>query len=214
MEKYFDTRLNLEFRRDADAVWRLVASDILRKLRVKIHSVLDLGAGYGNFINQVGAETRWAADIWSGMREHLAPKVRSAVGDIRNPITEIPRDYFDLCFLSNVLEHFSIEDAALVLKNAHAYLKSGGHIAILQPNFTYCYKNYFDDYTHKTVFTAEGLRNFLMDNGFYIVDCQPRYLPFSFKSKFPRPLWMVALYLRLPWKPLAAQMLLIAKKNA
>jgi hypothetical protein len=115
--------------------------------------------------------------------------------------------------MSNVMEHFSVEDGTRILENVRGYLKKDGHVAFLQPNFTYCARNYFDDYTHKTIYTAEGFLNFLQDRGFKVVTCIPRYLPFSFKSRLPRPLWLIRLYLRLPVKPLAAQMLVIVKQG-
>jgi SAM-dependent methyltransferase len=172
-----------------------------------------LGAGYGGFINEVKAEERWAADLWPGLQKNLQDSVRGVVGDITLELSGIPKNHFSLCFMSNVLEHFYVEDAEKILSHVDRYLEPSGHLVILQPNFTYCSKKYFDDYTHRTIFTAEGICNFLLDHGFSIELALPRYLPFSFKSRLPRPTWAVALYLRLPWKPLAAQMLVIAKKK-
>lgn len=211
MEKYFDTRLNPESRRGAGMVWGLVAKDILSHFPTKISSVLDLGAGYGDFINEVPVPQKWAVDLWPGLREKLKPGIQSVISDITAPVPGLPENHFDLCFMSNVLEHFVIEDALKVLENARRHSKVGAYLVLLQPNFTYCSRTYFDDYTHKTIFTAEGLSNLLLDNGFELVAVKPRYLPFSFKSRLPHPRWIVWLYLQLPWKPLAAQMLIIAK---
>lgn len=211
MEKYFDTRLSPSHRQGAAMVWGLVSKDIQSMLPAKPQHALDLGAGYGDFINEFDAPEKWAADLWPGMKQSLKPGIRAITADITNPIEGLPQDHFDLCFMSNVLEHFTVEDALKILWNVRRYCKNGAHLVLLQPNFTYCSKHYFDDYTHKTIFTAEGLSNFLLDNGFELVRVEPRYLPFSFKSRLPRPRWMVWLYLQLPWKPLAAQMLLIAR---
>lgn len=210
MEKYFDTRLDLAVRKGADRVWQMVGADIRRRIS-PVSRVLDMGAGYGDFANQFVAEEKWAMDQWEGMKGYLAPSVRPVVGDIRLPSAAIPVAHFDLVFMSNVLEHFVIEDAEAVLKAARAYAKPGAYLVILQPNFRYCSRTYFDDYTHKTIFTAEGLSNFLLDQGFTLERVFPRYLPFSFKSRIPRPDWAVKLYLASSWKPLAAQMLLIAR---
>ncbi len=213
MEKYFDTRLNQDFRKGASDIWRLVAADLLKKIPAKCDRVLDLGAGYGDFINQVNAPEKWAADLWPGLERNITNDVRAVIGDITTPIDTLPQNHFDLCFMSNVLEHFTIDDAQKILDHTTSYLKKDGYIALLQPNFKYCSKVYYDDYTHKTIFTAEGLCNFLLDNDYEILSCQPRYLPYSFKSRLPRPLWAVKLYLQSPWKPLAAQMLILARKN-
>lgn len=213
MEKYFDSRLNQDFRKGAADVWRLVAEHVVQLTGTAPRSVLDLGAGYGDFINQVKAEDKWAVDQWPRFREHLNTDVKGIVGDIRETVPGLPTGHFDLVFMSNVLEHFSIEDAEKILGNARKCLRPGGAVALLQPNFTYCSRHYFDDYTHKTIFTAEGLGCFVADQGFEPIVMKPRYLPFSFKSRLPRPLWAVKLYLRLPIKPLGAQMLFIGQQR-
>jgi len=40
----------------------------------------------------------------------------------------------------------------------------------------------------------------------------PRFLPLTMKSRLPRWRWAVALYLRLPVRPMAKQMLLVAAR--
>jgi SAM-dependent methyltransferase len=214
MERYFETRLDTKFRKGADLVWGLIARDVTSRLGVPVTTVLDLGAGYGDFINQLEAPEKWAVDSWPGFMNCLHSKVRGIVADITQPLPEVPRDYFDFCFLSNVMEHFSVEDGVKILTQLKAHVRPAGRIAFLQPNFTYCYKTYFDDYTHKTIYTSEGFVNFLKDNGFIVEFCCPRYLPFSFKSRLPRPLWLIRLYLALPFKPLAAQMLIVVRKGS
>ena len=41
---------------------------------------------------------------------------------------------FDLCVLTQVIEHFSNEDRVTLLKNAHAAVRPGGHIILTTPN--------------------------------------------------------------------------------
>ncbi|WP_173864264.1 class I SAM-dependent methyltransferase, partial [Pseudomonas sp. FW306-02-H05-AA] len=84
--------------------------------------VLDLGAGYGDFINQVRAADRWAADLWPGLEKNVQSGVKSVVGDITTRLSGIPVKHFSLCFMSNVLEHFSIEDAQKILGHVQYYL--------------------------------------------------------------------------------------------
>jgi SAM-dependent methyltransferase len=211
MEKYFETRLSQTNRQGADQVWKLVAADILRRLGAPVRRVLDIGAGYGDFANQVQTEERFAVDRWPGMLQHLQPGVKGVTGDILERQSALREHSFDLCFLSNVLEHFTSEEGERILGHVKAYAKPGGFLALLQPNFRFCYRRYFDDHTHKTIYTDEGLVNFLLDHGFEVFHVEPRYLPFSFKSRLPRPLWAVWLYLRSPWRPMGAQMLVLAR---
>lgn len=188
----------------------MISADILRRVPEKCSALLDLGAGYGDFINQASAPEKWAVDQWERFSHFLRPGIKPIVADIRGELA-LPEAHFDLCFMSNVLEHLISEDAEKVLANVRRHLRPGAYLALLQPNFTYCYRTYFDDYTHKTIYTLEGLSNFLADRGFKVIHRHPRYLPFSFKSRLPRPLWAVRAYLRSPWRPMGAQMLVICQ---
>ena len=82
---------------------------------------------------------------------------------------------------------------------------------LLQPNFRYCVREYFDDYTHRTIFTHVSLADRLRAHGFDVERVEARFLPLSFKSRLPAWPWLVDLYLRLPWRPLAKQMLVVAR---
>ena len=82
---------------------------------------------------------------------------------------------------------------------------------ILQPNYRRAYKEYFDDYTHVTVYSDVSLCDFLEAHGWRVIECVPGFLPFSLKSGLPVQPWLIRLYLRLPWKPLAKQMFVRAE---
>ena len=62
--------------------------------------VLELGAGYGCFINAVKARRRLAVDVWPGMTEHLAPGVEGIVTDIArlDAIADASVDYVQQLF--------------------------------------------------------------------------------------------------------------------
>jgi hypothetical protein len=86
-------------------------------------------------------------------------------------------------------------------------------VIILQPNFKYSYKQYFDDYTHKTVFTETSLINFFSTLGFRCELNYPKFLPYTIKSKFGGFSWLIPIYLVSPIKPLARQMHLVFQLN-
>jgi hypothetical protein len=79
--------------------------------------------------------------------------------------------------------------------------------------FRYCYRQYFDDYSHTQVFTHISLQDLLSCNGFNIKYVEPCFLPFSFKSRYPKWSWLVKLYLKLPVRPFAKQMLIVAQRK-
>jgi hypothetical protein len=95
-------------------------------------------------------------------------------------------------------------------------LKNKGKIILMQPNYRLAYKTYFDDPTHKKVFSDSALESFLINYGFKIVLKKPRFLPFSLNSRpsiipvFP---WLIRAYLYSPFKPFAGQMLFVAEKE-
>ena len=60
-------------------------------------------------------------------------------------------------FASNLFEHLSQEDFARVLSALREKLTSAGDLVILQPNYRYAYREYFDDYTHRTIYSHISL---------------------------------------------------------
>ena len=90
----------------------------------------------------------------------------------------------------------------------------GGRLIVIQPNFRYAAKHYFDDYTHRSVFTDVSLPNLLRAHGFAIDRVDPRFLPYSMRgTKLPIRRWTVRAYLRSPFRPMAGQMLVIAHRG-
>lgn len=209
---YFDVRLPFDARRAM--VWREIVSYLAPLLDGRTR-VLEIGAGYCAFINAVQAPERTAMDISDLITTHAADGVKTRVGDLRKE--ELSASSYDAVLASNLFEHFSDDEFETVIGRVHAALAPGGILIAIQPNFRTSFRNYFDDYTHKKIFTDEGLSEALVAHGFEIVRRDARFLPFSFKSSpgiLPLGLLKLAvrLYLRLPWRPGAGQMLIIAKK--
>ena len=115
-------------------------------------------------------------------------------------------------FASNVFEHLTREDLAATLGEIWRVLRSDGKLMIIQPNFRYSVKNYFDDYTHLQIFTDISLRDLLAAHGFRVERVIRRFLPFSVKTRAPKWGWLLRLYLHLPFRPFAGQMFMLAQK--
>jgi hypothetical protein len=100
-----------------------------------------------------------------------------------------------------------------VIADVSALLKPGGRFIVIQPNFRYAYRHYFDDYTHRSVFTDTSLATLLRAHGLRTELVQPRFLPYSMKdTSAPIAPWIVRAYLRSPIKPRAGQMLIVAQR--
>jgi len=207
-DKYFETRFpNYPFR---DKVFRPVVEYIQRYIP-EDSVVLDLGAGYCNFINHIIAKEKHAADISNIIQKYANKEV---ICHIKNcvDLNDIPNEKFDVVFESNLLEHLDTNQAEKTLKEIYRILKPGGRFIGLQPNFQYAYRSYFDDYTHRLILSHYSFQDILENYGFKVEKMFKKFLPFSFKTKLPRIPFLVKVYLRSPWKPKAGQMLAICRK--
>jgi len=205
---YHDTRLAPDPRRDA--VWKALWRYYFRHRIRATDSVLDLGAGYGDFINNVVASRRAAIDLWPGFEAHLDTAVDAIVGPVSD-LSRIADGSIDYAFASNLFEHISQDEFAATLAGLRAKLSPDGSLTILQPNYRYAYREYFDDYTHVSIYSHVSLCDFLAANGFETVEVRPRFLPLTVKSRMPTWGPLIGLYLTSPVKPLGKQMLVRAR---
>ena len=194
-------------------VWRVLNEYLARWIPAG-GRVLEIGAGYCHWINGVQAARRVAVDVWPELPRHVAPGVEAKVLDAATQLQTLGAGEFTTVLASNVLEHFDPDGAAGVIDGVRNLLAPGGRFIIIQPNFRYAYRHYFDDYTHRSVFTHVSLSALLRSRGFRIESCLPRFLPYSMQGARGtiRP-WLIKAYLRSPIKPRAGQMLIVARKD-
>ena len=191
-------------------VWQAVAGHLAPWISPDAR-VLEIGAGYCCWINAVRAGRKVAVDSWPGFAAHAAPGVQAIVMDAATSLRTLGVGQFDAILASNFLEHFEPAVVDSIVGDVMALLRPGGRFLVVQPNFRYAFRQYFDDYTHRSVFTDVSLPNLLRARGFTIEDVQPRFLPYSMRGRhFPIAGWLVRLYLMSPIKPWAGQMLVIA----
>jgi len=195
------------------AVWRAVTAYLGPHLAPDAE-VLELGAAYCHWINNVRARRRVAVDMWPDLPRHAAPGVETIVLDIGEGLHGLADGSFDVVLASNLLEHFDPDAVPSVLSEVARVLRPRGQFVLIQPNFRYAYRSYFDDYTHRSVFTDVSLPALLRAGGFAIERLEPRFLPYSMQGyRLPIASWMVAAYLRSPVRPGSGQMLVIARKE-
>lgn len=195
-----------------ETVWGVIADHLSPWIPADAH-VLEIGAGHCHWINAVRAASRLAIDVWPGIATHASAGVETRVLDAGRDLSQLPAGEFDAILASNVLEHFEPDTASRMIGEAAALLKSGGRMIIIQPNYRYAYRSYFDDYTHRSIFSDVSLVNLLRSHGFRIEHCEPRFLPYSMRNvRGTVPAWLIRAYLRSPFKPRAGQMLVVAAK--
>lgn len=213
-DAYFKTRFGFDPRRDQ--VWKEVVRWIQQRYIRPDAAVLDMGAGYCNFINHVEARERHAVDLFTEMGTYAAPGVITHLASATD-LSIFPEDSFDVVFASNLVEHLSRPECILVLGEVRRVLKRGGRLILMQPNFKYCASTYFDDYTHIQIFTDASLFDFLEAYGYRVIRSLPRFMPVNMKStlrlRLPFLPYLVRLYLALPVKPLGGQMLMVTENQ-
>lgn len=178
-------------------------------------TTLDLGAGYCHFINNIVSREKLALDLnGENLHRYAAPGVH-AIESTGADLAGIASASVDTVFASNVYEHFpSREDVARSIEEVYRVLRPRGRFIVLQPNFAFCAKQYFDFFDHRLIFTHKGMAEGLAISGFDLERITARFLPYTSKSRLPAAAWMVSLYLSFPlaWQVLGAQMLLVGRK--
>lgn len=192
-------------------IWREIARYVLADA-AGARSVLELGAGYCDFINQVEAGSRIAFDLNPDMAKFAAPGVDFRAGDCRG-LPGIDDGSIDAVFASNFLEHFTVDEVGGLLADIRRVLRPAGRLLLLQPNYRRNPKHYWDDPTHKTAFDDGNLPALIERHGFRVLRLVPGLLPFSMKSRLPKIPALVRWYLRSPIRPMAAQMYAVAERS-
>jgi len=94
--EYFQTRLAYDLRREV--LWRVLYRYYFSLLIADTDCVLELGAGYGHFINQVRTKKAIAVDSWEGFTDYLRPGIEARVGDVTESVlSRIIFDRFCVC---------------------------------------------------------------------------------------------------------------------
>lgn len=208
-DAYFDTRLAFDERRSV--VWGTLWDEVFSQYIGPGDTVVELGAGWCDFINNVAAQRRIALDLWEGVQDAAAPGVETHVGPAQD-LGFLADGSVDVVFASNLLEHLERPVVEDVVREVLRVLRPGGRLVLVQPNYRLCSKRYFDDYTHVSIWSDVGMAEFLKAMGMELERVQGRFLPFTLKSRLPVSRTLIRGYLRSPVKPQAGQMLLIARR--
>ncbi|MFW9992016.1 MAG: class I SAM-dependent methyltransferase [Candidatus Odinarchaeota archaeon] len=156
--------------------------------------ILEIGTGDGEFINNINALDKFAVDI------RISNYLNEDVTFVQTPSTDLRfagNNLFDVVFASNLFEHLTREEIDQTIVEMRRVLKDRGKFLILQPSFPYCYKDYFRFADHVTPVDHRALIELLELSRFEIKSVK-RLLPYSTKSRFPKSLFLLKLYLRLP----------------
>lgn len=215
LKEVYDLRFNEADHATKDGIWRELGRYLQRYI-VPGAKVVDIACDIGYFIRHIKAAERWATDI-RDVGAALPGDIRFVRASGLELASVMPNDYFDLAFFSNYLEHLPSTEAVLEqLRVAHALLKAGGRILILQPNIRLIGGSYWDFIDHQTALTEKSLHEAATMAGFRTKEIIARFLPYTTKSALPQHPLLVRAYLAFPpaWWLLGKQTLYLGEKVA
>jgi SAM-dependent methyltransferase len=126
---------------------------------------LDIGCGRGEFlkgfinlgVNGYAVDKSSAAQIY-------CPEAELRNSDIEGAGIPYPDNFFDIVYSKSVIEHFHYPEK--LIQEMYRVLKPGGLAITLCPAWEYNYRIYFEDYSHRTPFMLESLRDIQIIHGF------------------------------------------------
>jgi SAM-dependent methyltransferase len=192
-------------------VWRELVRFISKNCG-QVDTVLEIGPGYCDFINQFPANIKICFEQNKSMAEYAAADVDFRCEDAVT-LNGVPDDSIDIVFASNVLEHLNKDQLQTIMPRIGQILKQTGRLILIQPNYRLCQERYFDDETHQTIFSDNNIVEFLEQYNFTVTRLIPGFLPFSMKERLPKWPLLVRLYLASPFKPMAGQMFVMAVRR-
>jgi len=199
---------------ERERVWRVLTSRFFQRWVQPKDVVLDVGAGYCEFINNIQAETKYALDLNPATAERAGSEVSVLSQDVTTAWA-LPSDSVDVVFSSNFFEHLPAKDVLQhCLREIRRVLRPGGHLLAMGPNIRFCYDVYWDFFDHCLPLSERSLAEALGIVGLQVERAIPRFLPFTMKGKKPPPAALIRLYLQMPvfWKLLGRQFLVVARK--
>jgi SAM-dependent methyltransferase len=201
---------DLQFR---DEMWKILCRDFFQRYIPNNSRVLEIGAGYCEFINNIDATYKTAVDINPDLKTRAAPGITVALNST-SKMSSVPDNSQDVVFASNFFEHLTRDEIAATFQEVFRVLAPGGKFMVLQPNIRFCAKDYWMFFDHVTPIDDRAFVEGLEINGFEILEVIDRFLPYTTKSRLPKALFLIRLYLRirLAWQFFGQQSFILSYK--
>jgi len=195
-------------------LWEVLTKRFFQRYVPKDATVLEVAAGYCEFINSVQARRRIAIDLNPDLPNRAASGVEPVLSSATD-MSMIDDETADVVFVSNFFEHLTKPDILSTLLEIGRVLKPTGKLLVLQPNIQFCGKQYWMFFDHITPLDHHSLAEALNLTGFTVQECIPRFLPFTTKSRLPSWPWLVRtyLFLRPAWRVFGKMSFVVAVRE-
>jgi SAM-dependent methyltransferase len=213
LEKLYSTRFagKTDYR---NRVWQILTREFFSRWVKPTDTILDLGCGYGEFINNVRGAKKFAMDLNPSTKNQLNADIEFLEQDCSQP-WPLEANSLDVIFTSNFFEHLPSKHVlqATVLE-AFRCLKPNGRLIALGPNVKYLAGEYWDFFDHYIPITEMSLSELLSLSGFRIEKSIARFLPYTMSLGHEPALWKLRVFLKYPivWRFFGRQFLVIGQK--
>lgn len=195
-------------------VWSMLIPAFFQKFIAPEDTVLDLGCGYGEFINQVRCGKKFAMDL----NPRAAAALDKSVTFLRQDCSarwELPDNGLNVVFTSNFFEHLP-DKAALgrTLDEVRRCLAPGGCLIAMGPNIKHLPGKYWEFWDHYLPLTENSMKEGLEIRGFAPDLVVGKFLPYTMCGGREYPLFFLRAYLamRPAWRVFGRQFLVMARK--
>ena len=200
-------------------IWQVLAGQFFQHWISPKAVVLDLGAGYGEFLQNITAGRKLGVDANPQAAEFWGKEIEPFHFDVTSQ-WPVPPGSIDCVFTSNFFEHLPDKRALeRCVQQVYFALRPGGILIAMGPNIRKTGGTYWDFFDHFIALTERSVCELLRLHGFRIDLCKPGFLSYTMTRSNPVLLAkiypsLMRVYLLCPflWPIFGQQFLIVASK--
>ena len=195
LDPLYATRFPEADRGAKDAIWQVLCPHFFQRYVRETTTVLDIGAGFGEFLRHIRCARRIAVDIERLSGRVLPPGTEEVFTPSHRLSEHVAADSVDVVFCSNFFEHLPGHGHVPGDAGGDPDGPSAGRTPARAPaeHPADVGGAYWDFVDHHLPLTDRSLVEACQSLGFEIVEVIPRFLPYTTRSALPQSPWLVRL---------------------